>query len=81
LDAKGVSDATLIKRILITIKLLLKENPILPTAFHYKGKCLIEQLIREQRELGIEPTEITRSPSKKALKLKPQNTSNGTMDS
>ena len=30
---------SMIKRALVAIKLLLKENPILPMAFNYKGKC------------------------------------------
>lgn len=42
----GKQDANMIKRILVTIKLLLKENPVLPTAFNFKGSCLLETLIR-----------------------------------
>ena len=37
LDEIGKKDAHMAKRILVTIKLLLKENPILPTAFNFKG--------------------------------------------
>lgn len=39
------------KRILVSIKLLLKENPVLPTSFNFKGECLIETLSREIREI------------------------------
>ena len=35
---------------MITIKLLLKENPYLPTAFNFKGKCLLEKYLKEHRE-------------------------------
>lgn len=48
----GKKDANIIKRILVAIKLLLKENPVLPMAFNYKGKCLIETLMRNLREMG-----------------------------
>lgn len=38
---------TMRKRVLVVIKLLLKENPILPTSFRFKGECLIVKLKRE----------------------------------
>lgn len=53
-DAKGKKDPILIKRLYTQIKMLLKENPILPYAFNYKGSCLLEILIREQKELGLQ---------------------------
>ena len=53
-DAKGKKDPILIKRLYTQIKCLLKENPILPYAFNYKGSCLLEILIREQKELGLQ---------------------------
>ena len=46
------------KRILVTIKLLLKENPILPTAFNFKGKCLLETLMKNLREMGHQVDDI-----------------------
>jgi len=30
------------------IKLLLKENPVLPTSFKFKGECLILKIKREE---------------------------------
>jgi hypothetical protein len=39
------------KRLLVSIKLLLKENPVLPTSFNFNGECLIESLSREIREI------------------------------
>lgn len=48
----------MIKRILVTIKLLLKENPVLPTAFNFKGKCLLESLMKNLRELGHQVDDI-----------------------
>ena len=32
------------ERILVSIKLLLKENPTLPIGFKFKGKCLLTEL-------------------------------------
>ena len=32
----------LIKRLTVSIWLLLKENPVLPLSFKYKGNCLLE---------------------------------------
>ena len=48
----------MIKRILVTIKLLLKENPVLPTAFNFKGKCLLESLMKNLRGLGHQVDDI-----------------------
>ena len=56
-DLQGKQDATLIKRLRVTIKLLLKENPVLPVTFIYKGSCLLEALRKEQKALGIEEEE------------------------
>jgi hypothetical protein len=38
------------KRIQIAIKMLLKENPMLPTSFKFGGDCLLEQLKREEKD-------------------------------
>jgi len=38
---------------LITIKLLQKENPVLPLTFNYKGTCIKEKVKRELREAGM----------------------------
>jgi len=38
---------------MVAIKLLLIENPFLPTAFNFKGQCLLEVLLRNQKEMGI----------------------------
>lgn len=32
------------ERILVSIKLLLKENPTLPIGFKFKGRCLLSEL-------------------------------------
>lgn len=48
----------MIKRILVTIKLLLKENPVLPTAFNFKGQCLLESLMKNLREMGHKVDDI-----------------------
>lgn len=52
LEEKGVKDPILSKRILVNIKLLQKENPVLPLTFNYKGHCIKEKIKRELRELG-----------------------------
>lgn len=38
------------KRILIGMKLLLKENPVLPVGFKFNGEDLIDKFKREERE-------------------------------
>lgn len=43
---------------MVTIKLLLKENPVLPTAFNYKGNCLLETLMKNLREMGHKVDDI-----------------------
>jgi hypothetical protein len=48
----GKKDIRMIKRALVAIKLLLKENPILPMAFNFKGKCSLETLMKDLREMG-----------------------------
>ena len=35
------------KRILVAIKLLLKECPIMPPSFKFKGECLLEKFKNE----------------------------------
>jgi len=55
------------KRMQIAIKLLLKENPVLPTGFRFNGEDLFEKLKREEREyinaayksLGLNEKSIT----------------------
>ena len=66
MDAEGSIDRVLLKRIIISIKLLLKENPVLPTSFIYKGSCLLLALKKQQKDLGIEVTDdtTTKSPHK-----------------
>ena len=34
-------------RIIVSIKLLLKENPTLPIGFKFKGKCLLTELQKD----------------------------------
>ena len=41
---------TLIKRIIVAIVLLIKENPILPFQFQFMGTCLLESLKEERQE-------------------------------
>ena len=38
---------------MVAIKLLLTENPYLPTAFNFKGNCLLEKLLKDYKEIGI----------------------------
>jgi hypothetical protein len=40
LDLKGKEDETLDQRLKVSIALLLKENPVLPNKFRFKGKIL-----------------------------------------
>lgn len=40
---------TLIKRLIVAIVLLIKENPILPFSFKFKEKCILTSL-KEERE-------------------------------
>ena len=44
-------DEILIKRLIVAICLLLKENPVLPLSFKFGGDCLLQQLKREKEEL------------------------------
>lgn len=41
----------LFKRLTIAICLLLKENPVLPLHFNFRGECLIERLKMERQQL------------------------------
>lgn len=41
----------MIKRLIVTICLLLKENPVLPLSFNFGGECLLQRLKREREEL------------------------------
>jgi hypothetical protein len=52
-------DATLMKRLKVSIRMLLKENQFLPT-FLFKGKDLLAEIKCELRKLGHE--EIDESP-------------------
>ena len=62
---------TMRKRLQIGIKLLLKENPVLPTAFKFNGVCLLEKLKREEKQflnkqmndLGLKAEETVLSDS------------------
>ena len=38
------------KRLQIGIKLLIKENPVLPTGFKFNGICLLEKMKREEKD-------------------------------
>ena len=52
---------TMRHRLLVAMKLLLKENPMLPQSFRYQGRCLIDhykQEEREARERATTPTEM-----------------------
>ena len=40
---------TLIKRLVVMIMLLLKENPVLPLGFKFRGKCLLMQLKKDRK--------------------------------
>ena len=44
-------EEVLLKRLIIAICLLLKENPILPLSFNFGGDCLLERLKREKDNL------------------------------
>ena len=44
-------DEILVKRLIVAICLLLKENPVLPLSFKFGGDCLLQQLKREKEEL------------------------------
>jgi hypothetical protein len=52
--------------------LLLKENPVIPNTFNYKGKCLLEQLNKELKMLGYESETVPASPTKRDLKMNHQ---------
>jgi hypothetical protein len=40
----------LLKRVTVAIWLVLKENPILPLQFNFKGKCLLIELKKQREE-------------------------------
>lgn len=44
-------EEVLIKRLIVAICLLLKENPFLPLSFNFNGECLLEKLKRENEHL------------------------------
>lgn len=44
---KKYKDTKMAKRILVAIKLLLKECPIMPPSFKFKGECLLEKFKNE----------------------------------
>lgn len=44
-------DEVLIKRLVVAICLLLKENPVLPLTFNFGGEDLLQNLKREMQEL------------------------------
>jgi len=37
-------DLQLVNRLILAIKLLLKENPMLPVGFKFKNECLLENM-------------------------------------
>lgn len=64
-EKNGECDIKLIFRLQTMIKLLLKENPVLPNVFNFNGKCLLNSLRKESSLLGYEQSEIDESsPSK-----------------
>jgi hypothetical protein len=52
--------------------LLLKENPVLPNAFNFKGHCLLQQLKMELRMLGFSEKSDDERESKSPTKRDPQ---------
>ena len=38
----------MIKRFIVNIVLLIKENPVLPFSFNFGGKCILESLKKER---------------------------------
>ena len=50
-EAHDNKKQVLFKRLTVAICLLLKENPVLPLHFNFKGECLIERLKQERHEL------------------------------
>mmetsp|Transcript_5194 Transcript_5194/g.8025 ORF Transcript_5194/g.8025 Transcript_5194/m.8025 type:complete len:136 (+) Transcript_5194:4610-5017(+) len=55
-DELGQQNLTILQRLRITIKLLLKENPILPNQFNFKGIDLLDAIKKEQKMLGVDTT-------------------------
>ena len=53
-------------RLQTSIKLLLKENPVLPNVFNFNGKCLLRSLKKEAAHLGYQDSQgdFGLSPSK-----------------
>lgn len=47
-DEREKKRQVLIKRLIVSIVLLIKENPILPFNFKFKGKCMLEHLKQER---------------------------------
>jgi hypothetical protein len=70
------------KRLQVGMKLLLKENPFLPTSFKFDGICLLEKYKREEKiyiektyiEMGLNTVESVEneftSPEKSPIKIK-----------
>ena len=55
-------------RLQTAIKLLLKENPVLPNVFNFNGRCLLQSLRKEAKNLGYEESVAdAHSPSKKNI--------------
>ena len=57
-EKHGECDIKLIKRLETSIKLLLRENPVLPNVFNFNGKCLLNSLRKEASMLGYEASEV-----------------------
>lgn len=50
-DKEIKKDEVLIKRLIVAICLLLKENPVLPLTFNFGGDCLLQNLKREMQHV------------------------------
>ena len=50
-DKELKKDEIMIKRLIVAICLLLKENPVLPLSFNFGGECLLQRLKREKENL------------------------------
>jgi hypothetical protein len=49
---KRKMDATILRRLKTAIKLLQKEHVFIPTNFNFKGRCLLQDINKELRQLG-----------------------------
>ena len=58
LDGINQPSLSILQRLKVTIKLLLKENPILPPAFNFKGLDLMSVIRKEMKLMGDDTTTI-----------------------